>query len=821
MKCYLLLPALVLLLCLHVNAQNKVVDSLKKELLKDLPDTSRISTLTKLAVKCANTDFENALSYGKQALQLAEELNSLEFKAKANSALGYLHRADHKYPEALYYYGEKLKIEESRQNNAGIAGGYENIGHTYYAMEDFSKAFSFYSKALAIYKKHNLEGIDGVYNNMAIIYYTQNKYDSAQLYYNEALKIAEALKDKESVYLYLTNLGNVFYSKGNTEKALEYYFRSLDAAPSEESKTSAYQNIGIMNEITGNYIKALEFYLKALKLHELVGNKEGLASSYSSIASIYRYRKQYDQCFYYLNKALVINEEIKDQSGISLIYYNMAAIYEDKKEYAKALDHYQRSLTIREAAGDQSAIASSLLGIGNVYLSLGKNDEAFKNLSRALEIDRRIGNMEGQAFVLGSIGNIYSQKGNYPAAIGHLEESLEYARQLDLKDLQADDYQSLAEAYEKQNNYKAAYQNHKKYSEMKNLILNTESSRQLTEIQTVYETEKKEKEIELLTTHKKVQKAELERQTLISYSLSAAGILVLLLALVALRGYHQKRKSNALLGEQKKEIEIKNSHLQSAYLLIEDKNKDITDSINYAKNIQQALLPFENRIAAHLKQYFILFKPRDIVSGDFYWFTEKDKYLFLAVADCTGHGVPGAFMSMIGSATLTHAISERGITDPGQILSEVNRKIKDALKQSESNNRDGMDISLLRFEKNDLGKVQYAGAMRNLYHISSEVNEVRGDKMPIGGATDDHYEYTSHALNVQKDETLYIFSDGYADQFGGNDGKKFRTGSFKKILLSIQDKPISEQKQFLDDTFETWKGNLEQVDDVCVVGVKI
>jgi serine phosphatase RsbU (regulator of sigma subunit) len=332
-----------------------------------------------------------------------------------------------------------------------------------------------------------------------------------------------------------------------------------------------------------------------------------------------------------------------------------------------------------------------------------------------------------------------------------------------------------------------------------------------------YDSEKKEQRIALLNKEKEKQiavaAADNRRKNTIIWSVA----LCLFLA-IALGGYILR--TLRITQKQKLLIENKNRETELQKKIIEEKNKDITDSINYAKNIQHAILPFENRISESLN-HFVLFKPRDIVSGDFYWFTEKENYIFLAVADCTGHGVPGAFMSMIGSAVLTHAVSERNIIEPGKILSEANRKIKEALKQTETSNRDGMDISLIRFDKMNRNQILYAGAMRSLYHVSSDLHEIKGDKMAIGGTTNDDYEYHSNTVSVEQGDLLYIMSDGYADQFGGPDGKKFRTGKLKDVLISIKDQPMPIQKSFLDEMFERWRGDLEQIDDVCLVGIKV
>ena len=257
--------------------------------------------------------------------------------------------------------------------------------------------------------------------------------------------------------------------------------------------------------------------------------------------------------------------------------------------------------------------------------------------------------------------------------------------------------------------------------------------------------------------------------------------------------------------------------------MIEHQKKEITDSIEYAKTIQHAMLPNDSEIYELFPNSFVLFSPKDIVSGDFYWFKKVNDIHFVAAADCTGHGVPGAFMSMIGNDKLNFAIQEKKLLQPSQILSELNKGVKAALKQNDtdSKSRDGMDIVLCAFDfKNK--KLQYAGANRVLYKISnSEITEYSPTKSAIGGFTPEDFEFKNNSIEYVAGDVFYLFTDGYADQFGGDTGKKLMTKNFKKLLLSVSSKPLIEQKEEIRKTFESWKGDHEQIDDVLVIGVKV
>jgi len=275
---------------------------------------------------------------------------------------------------------------------------------------------------------------------------------------------------------------------------------------------------------------------------------------------------------------------------------------------------------------------------------------------------------------------------------------------------------------------------------------------------------------------------------------------------------------NEMLEKQVQERTVEISHQKE---IIEEKNKDITDSINYAKRIQDAILTSKEIKYRIFPNAFVLFKPKDIVSGDFYWFAEKDGKKLIAACDCTGHGVPGALMSMIGNNALNQLVNERGITSPGEILDELHKEVRRTLKQEEDNaTKDGMDVALLTFSSPT--EAEYAGAQRPLWVIKGgQIEETKATKISIGGhAHEDGVKFVKHSFTFAKGDTLYIFSDGYADQFNSEE-KKLMTRKFKEILLSIQDLDMPAQEKYLSDFIENWKGKLEQTDDILVIGIRI
>ena len=336
-------------------------------------------------------------------------------------------------------------------------------------------------------------------------------------------------------------------------------------------------------------------------------------------------------------------------------------------------------------------------------------------------------------------------------------------------------------------------------------------------------------ELDVANREKAVKEQELKQNMVYMYFLLGGLGVVAVFSFFLVRNIRQKKKANALLAQQASEIEEKSR-------IIEQKNIETEQSIVYAKRIQFSILPPPKEIAAHINNYFILYKPKDIVSGDFYFFSEKyadsgkkKGDVIIAAIDCTGHGVPGAFMSMIGNEKLKDAVDVSH--QPGVILHELNKQLKQALRQSgdATSTRDGMDLSLCAIPAflNGSGnetKIKYAGANRPLWIVkkgSQEVEELKATKHAIGGLTSDTQEFDQHEITLQKGDTFYLTTDGYADQFGGPNVKKLMTKKFKDILISIQDKSMAEQHKHLDEFIEKWRGDTEQVDDILVIGVRV
>ncbi len=365
---------------------------------------------------------------------------------------------------------------------------------------------------------------------------------------------------------------------------------------------------------------------------------------------------------------------------------------------------------------------------------------------------------------------------------------------------------------------------------MQELELRTKDT-QLNKASSDLDEEKKQKELaskglEMANREKKLKDAELKQNMIYIYFMIGVLGVVGIFSFFLVRNIQQKKKANALLAKQAHEIEEKSK-------IIELKNEETEQSIQYAKRIQYAILPPAEEIDVYLKNYFILYKPKDIVSGDFYFFsdhhvnkTDKTGNVIIAAVDCTGHGVPGAFMSMVGNEKLKDAVETHN--EPTDILSSLNAGIKQALRQGgDAGTKDGMDICLCTFpafvNEASTTEIKYAAANRPLWIIrngSQQVEEIKATKQAIGGHTDVSQIFEQHAVTLNKGDTIYLFSDGYADQFGGPGKKKLMTKKFKEILISIQNKSMAQQNKYLTDFMDDWCKDTEQIDDILVIGIK-
>lgn len=649
--------------------------------------------------------------------------------------------------------------------------------------------------------------------------------EKALRYGNEALRIARQKNYKAGQVASCHALSTVYSALTEYKKAYCYIDTAmkLNRDPVIEKELgNSYHLLGIYYDISGELDKSIEYHLKALAIRERSNDKRSVAVTSGNIGGVYRQQNDFAKALEYGIKAQNIYKELGDKKGLATALINLGLVYFYKEDYAAAEESAKKAIDACLEINLLNGLGYSYNNLANVYNAQKKFDLALEYYQKSLEVKEKIGDKQGISATLGNIGSVYGEMKRHKDAINYSLQSLKIARELGSAKEIRYALENLAESYYQEKDYQKAYDYRTSYSNLKDSMFNEEKVKQFTEMQTKYETEKKDNEINLLNKDKELQAADLKQQRIVSYSVIVGLVLVLGLAFFIFKGYREKQKANKLLALQNKDIQHKKE-------IIEEKNKDITDSINYARRIQRALLTPDRHFNECFGEYFILYKPKDIVSGDFYWSVRSGNEILLATADCTGHGVPGAFMSMIGISMLNEIVIEKQVKEPHLVLNMLREGIMRALASDThttngsalSEVRDGMDMSLCRFNlaKNTL---EFAAANNSVYTLrQGAITEHKADKFPVGKHSSGLLPFTPQCIELQKGDVVYTLTDGYADQFGGEKGKKFKYKQLEDLFVDIHRKPMPEQKSILEHTFESWRGDLQQIDDVLIIGIRV
>lgn len=562
----------------------------------------------------------------------------------------------------------------------------------------------------------------------------------------------------------LRNIGNAYKnSLFNLPKAMEYYQLSRKKAEQMEDKlgvAAALLNIGIIYSDLSEYTKALDYQTKSLKMFREIGDKRGIGICLNNLGNIYKNQSNYSKALEYFQHSLTIQEERADTFEIMTCFNNIAYVYEKLSDFSKATEYFETGKKYAERIKNTKGIISSLAGIGNILLSTGKQKEAENYYKKVLKLATESGNLF----------------------------------------IQSEAHNSLRNVFEKQQRYKEALEMSDKHMLLRDSIFSQNKSKEIALRDAKYESDKKE------ATIKAVAEEEKQKSKVIIWSVLSGLLLVVVFAGFIFRSLRVTRKQKSIIEVQKK--------------MVEEHQKEIIDSITYAKRLQDAILPPLDFVKKHLPDSFVLYKAKDIVAGDFYWMEVIDDIVFIASADCTGHGVAGSMLSIVCSNALNRTVKEFGLRNTGKILDKVTELVLETFEKSGEDVKDGMDISLLAINKTTK-QIQWSGANNPLWYIQNEkLIEMPANKQPIG-KHDNRSPFTAQDIVYRPHTTFYLFTDGFCDQFGGTKGKKFKYKQFEEKLLAMSDKPLIEQKDLLDKIFVEWQGKLEQVDDVNIIGIKI
>jgi serine phosphatase RsbU (regulator of sigma subunit) len=682
---------------------------------------------------------------------------------------------------------------------------------------DPRKCLDYAGQALALSTKIHLNrGISSSYVLRGSALIGMGKTKEALLELEKATAVCRALKIEKDEAAAFHMKGIICYYNNDFSQALKNYFISMEIRERIGNRLGAsdsYNNISLVYQALGKYPEALLYNFKALKIREELKDRE-LPVSYNNIGNIYELLNDLPKAVESYKAALNAYAAKEDHFGMAQIYNNIGELYARQNDYVKARDNYAEGLKVLEGS-DNALITSALLNnSGMMYAGTGDYDQALVYLEKSLDIREANQNNEGIAASNINLGTLYLLKKQPVPASAFFKKALGLSLKTGIVEQTKRSYLGLAQVDSALKDYRAAFEDYKNYILYKDRLINEESTKKTIRSQMQYDFERKESETKTGQEKKDVLAAEELKQQKQQRNYFVAGfVLMLLLTLLILRSYRQKNTANRIIAQQKEEVE-QQKHL------IEERNKEITDSISYAKRLQEAILPPRKLIDENLPENFVLYKPKDIVAGDFYWMEVAGGTILIAAADCTGHGVPGAMVSVVCSNALNRTVKEFGITEPGKILDKVRELVIETFQKSESEVMDGMDISICAIDRVS-HEVKWAGANNPLWYLQEgRIRELKANKQPIGN-TENPQPFDTHSVQMKKGDILYLLTDGYADQFGGEKGKKFKHKPFLRLLEKISNAGMKEQAGILDNAIEKWKGNLEQVDDILVMGIKI
>lgn len=779
-----------------------------------------------------SNSFDSAQHYYEMALEACTRSGNQDDKIRILNNLALVSQSQGDYFSANYYYQKVAAGWQAAGNLAEYASTVNKIGSMYLSRNLFDSALTQYGKALQIRAELNdTIAIAQTYNNIATAYKNQNLFDSALVNLQKSIALLTATGDQNGLAEGYNNLGGLFWQNKNYKDALANYLLALDIRErlgNNEKSAATMSNIGLIYKDLSNYDKALEYYNKSLEQYRASGNQFLQSEALNLIGGVYWQSGSYAEARNVYKTVLQMRVAVGDKRYIARSHNNLALAYKSLNERDSALAEYNSALELYRELGDQMNEAAMVNNIGNLYLKFGETEMAANEFVKALEMRRQIGHETGIAYSELDLGTVYISKKLYNKALPLLNDALRIARKIKNSELEKDVLLALSNTYAASGNLAKAYTNMKHYTALKDSILSLESIKRIADMQISYETEKKERELKIKDIQILQQQERNSRQRIIIYFAAIGLLIVLAFAVVVTRQNKKIRKANEMLDLQNKQIIQQNEEIeqQRDYVTMQrdqiaEQKEKITDSIEYASRIQNAMLTPADVCGQLLPQHFILLVPRDIVSGDFYWVKKIGNQVVATVMDCTGHGVPGAFMSMLGT-TLLEQIVTNGFSSAADILEQMRKSVKNSLHQEDkqSSQSDGMDCALcvIDFENK---RLQYSGANNPLIVVrNGEIIEYEADKMPIGIHVFDETDFTNTEVSLEPNDTIYMFSDGFADQFGGDNGRKLMMKNFKKVLAEASLNPIDAQKDFLYQRFTEWKGNYRQIDDVSVMGIR-
>ncbi|MCC6180590.1 MAG: tetratricopeptide repeat protein [Bacteroidia bacterium] len=694
-------------------------------------------------------------------------------------------------------------------------------------------------QAVAFCKKQQYhKGLAQSYNQLGAIFESHSNYDSANFYLNASIQISEKFNFKDELAVAHNLIGLILWHQSTYKEALPHHNKSLSLfqeSNNQKGIANTYTRIGNVYYDLSDFPNSLDNFLQSLKRYANLKDSIGIAEACNYLGKVYSRLNERESAKKYLFKALGINQRLKNSRGIAISYNGLGNLFMDNFDLIKALKFFIKSKEYHQIGGDKIGISIAHINIGTIYdMMYNLSDDSLKivaanlsyrsstplrkslldsaryNFKESIQINSQVGNKFGLIYGYNGIGDIYVKENNYQEAIPQYKQAYALALEVKATSEQYETAKRISRCFEGLNLKDSAFYYLKTYIHVKEEVVGEERQRELYRKESQYEYEKQIQKQKLIRQAQLAVAAEKQKQQW--FIITAVVIVLVIVIYFAI-----------ILNKRLKTTRIQNKLIEQQKSSIEQKNKEIIDSIMYAKRIQDAMLTSQTYIENELKKIkcnsFIVFKPKDIVSGDFYWFHVDGDEIFYMTADSTGHGVPGGFMSMLGINLLSEIVVERKIKDPGMVLNLLREEITRSLKTDDGYAKDGMDAVFCRLNTK-AGTLDCALANNALYIVRQSVLlEFKAQKMPVG-YMEQVKPFETKRIELQTNDVIYTFTDGYADQFGGEKGKKFKYSQLKNKLIEINALPLSTQQFELSKCFEEWKSNIEQVDDVCVIGLK-
>lgn len=758
-----------------LTPKNKSVDSLRLILQNAKHDTSRINALYEWAKFISSNQPDEAISLFEKAQLVAQkniEVNPIKINDEAILTLDKTQNLNSPSGLKLTYLRKSGKM-------------FTCIGYMHSIKGEGKLAIRYYNKSKAIFIKiHDQIGVATMLNNIAAVYFETGKVKEALDYYQKSLKLRENIGDDIGIAGTLNNMAIVYDSQGQIKEALNYYNQCLKTAEKMGDKeliASSLNNIGCLFQDQGQLKEAMNNFLQSLKIREKINDKKGIAESLNNMATIYKDQGQLNEALKYYQRSLKIKQNAGNKNGISISLYNIALIYEQQGQIKEALDYLLQSLKISESIDDKLSATDALNNIAKIYFDQGQMKPALEYGTKSLRLSKELG---------------------FPIRI---RESA----------------QTLKEIYEKQGNTAKTLEMFSLYITMRDSIINVDNLKASYKSKIQHEYDKKvladsirtasEKKITLAKLAE--SQAKLKQEKTLKFALYSGLFLLLIFSGFIYNRFKNSQKQKQLIEKQK--------------LVVDESQRKIIASINYAKKIQTSMLPSQEEMINSFEEIFVFYKPKDIVSGDFYWFHSENGFSYLAVADCTGHGVPGAFMTMIAQSILNEVVVKQKITEPDEILNHLHSLIFKALKQDKGDeySQDGMDVSFVKIDhKQKL--LTFAGARNNGFVVyNKQIEILKATSKSIGGLSllgevEPDRKFKSETFQIKENSMLVLSTDGIFDQLNVDD-KKFGVNRFKETILKFDTNAISTNADFLEVTVNNWKKSVIQLDDILLVGLKI